>query len=215
MKILHLTTNQFYFGEHFQLYCSQRPSRAMAQHFFGNSGSMALQSTPKAAHQHSSAKVPDDGFNSTGETLSFVSLDDSNEQHSEDSGIGVSKTSTRGSPGNSDMEEAAVLTPTSSRIDEVGKKAQDLIERINERRAMDQHVMNSFEEKLIKKVSEMCQQVKEQMFEYYEQHSQGMEASITELSEVLERSSQLSMELQGASQTLAAINKGLQHSTEH
>lgn len=63
-------------------------------------------------------------------------------------------------------------------------------------------------------VSEMCQQVKEQMFEYYEQHSQGMEASITELSEVLERSSQLSMELQGASQTLAAINKGLQHSTE-
>ncbi len=63
-------------------------------------------------------------------------------------------------------------------------------------------------------VTEMCQHVKEQMFEYYEQHSQGMEASITELSEVLERSSQLSMELQGASQTLAAINKGLQHSTE-
>ncbi len=30
----------------------------------------------------------------------------------------------------------------------------------------------------------MCQQVKEQMFEYYEQHSQGMEASITDLSEV-------------------------------
>uniref|UniRef100_A0A673FL72 Synaptonemal complex central element protein 2 n=1 Tax=Sinocyclocheilus rhinocerous TaxID=307959 RepID=A0A673FL72_9TELE len=122
----------------------------MAQHFFGNSGSMALQSTPKAGHHHhSSAKVPDDGFNSTGETLSFVSLDDSND---EDSGIGVSKTSTRGSPGNSTMEEAAVLTPTSSRIDEIGKKAQDLIERINERRAMDQHVMNSFEDKLIKKV---------------------------------------------------------------
>lgn len=63
-------------------------------------------------------------------------------------------------------------------------------------------------------VREMCQQVKEQMFEYYEQHSQGMEASIAELSEVLERCSQLSMELQGASQTLAIINKGLQHSTE-
>ncbi|XP_058624620.1 synaptonemal complex central element protein 2 isoform X1 [Onychostoma macrolepis] len=191
-----------------------RRKTAMAQHFFGNSGSVALQSTPKTGHHHSSAKVPDDGFNSTGETLSFVSLDDSNEHQSEDSGIGVSKTSTRSSPSNSTMEEAGVLAPTSSRIEEVGKKAQDLIERINERRAMDQHVMNSFEEKLIKKVSEMCQQVKEQMFEYYEQHSQGMEASITELSEVLERSSQLSMELQGASQTLAAINKGLQHSTE-
>ncbi|XP_016103549.1 uncharacterized protein [Sinocyclocheilus grahami] len=187
--------------------------RAMAQHFFGNSGSMTLQSTPKSDHHHSS-KMPDDGFNSTGETLSFVTLDDSNEQQSEDSGISVSKTSTRSSLGNSTMEDAAVLSPPNSRIDEIGKKAQELIERINERRAMDQHVMNSFEEKLIKKVSEMCQQVKEQMFEYYEQHSQGMEASITELSEVLERSSQLSIELQGASQTLAAINKGLQHSTE-
>lgn len=56
----------------------------------------------------------------------------------------------------------------------------------------------------------MCQQVKEQMFEYYEKHSRGMETKLTELTEVLERSSQLSMELQGASQTLAAINKGLQ-----
>ncbi|XP_059414854.1 synaptonemal complex central element protein 2-like isoform X1 [Carassius carassius] len=195
----------------------------MAQHFFGNSGSMTLQSTPKSGHHHSS-KMSDDGFNSTGETISFVTLNDSNEQqrhfadfspyNSEDSGISVSKTSTRSSPGNSTMEDAAVLSPPNSQIDEIGKKAQDLIERINERRAMDQHVMNSFEEKLIKKVREMCQQVKEQMFEYYEQHSQGMEASITELSEVLERSSQLSMELQGASQTLAAINKGLQHSTE-
>ncbi|XP_073694867.1 synaptonemal complex central element protein 2 [Garra rufa] len=186
----------------------------MAQHFFGNSGSMTLQSTPKAGHHHLSAKAPDDGFNSTGETLSFVSLDDTNEQPSEDSGIGVSQTSTRSLPGSSSMEEAVALPPTNSQIDVIGKKAQDLIERINERRAMDQHVMNSFEEKLIKKVSEMCQQVKEHMFEYYEQHSQGMEASITELSEVLERSSQLSMELQGASQTLAAINKGLQHSSE-
>lgn len=48
------------------------------------------------------------------------------------------------------------------------------------------------------------------MFEYYERNSRGMEMKLTELTEVLEHSSQLSMELQGASQTLAAINKGLQ-----
>ncbi|XP_051572803.1 synaptonemal complex central element protein 2-like isoform X3 [Myxocyprinus asiaticus] len=188
--------------------------QAMAQHFFGNSDSTTLQSTPKAGHHQASAKVPDEGRNATGEALSFVSLDDSIEPQSEDSGIGISKTSTRNSMANNTMEDVGLLSPTSSSIDEIGKKAQDLIERINERRAMDQHVMDSFEEKLIKKVREMCQQVKEQMFVFYEQHSQGMEASISELSEVLERSSQLSMELQGASQTLAAINKGLQHSTE-
>lgn len=56
----------------------------------------------------------------------------------------------------------------------------------------------------------MCQQVREQMFEYYEKHTREMDTKLTELTEVLERSSQLSLELQGASQTLAAINKGLQ-----
>ncbi|XP_065133679.2 synaptonemal complex central element protein 2 [Paramisgurnus dabryanus] len=187
----------------------------MAQQFFGNLGSMTLQSTPKAGHHHHPlAKVSDDGNNSIGETLSYGTLDESVEQQSEDSGICVSKSSTGSSPINSTVEDVAVQSPTNSRIDDIGKRAQDLIERINERRAMDQHVMNCFEEKLIKKVGEICQQVKEQMFDYYEQHSQGMQASITELSEVLERSSQLSMELQGASQTLEAINKDLQHSTE-
>lgn len=71
---------------------------------------------------------------------------------SEDSGIGISNASTRSLPGSSTLEDVAILSPTNERIDEIGKKAQDLIERINERRAMDQHVMNSFEEKLIKKV---------------------------------------------------------------
>ncbi|XP_056306135.1 synaptonemal complex central element protein 2 [Danio aesculapii] len=185
----------------------------MAQHFFGSSGSMTLQSTPKSALHHTSAKVPDDGLNSTGGTLSFVTLDDSSDLQNEDSGIGVSKTSSRSSANNT-AEDVAILSPTNSPIDDIGKKAHDLIESINERRALDQHVMTSFEEQLIKKVTEMCQQVKDQMFKYYEEHSQGIENSITELSEVLERSSQLSMELQGASQTLAIINKGLQHGTE-
>lgn len=50
------------------------------------------------------------------------------------------------------MDEGVVSTPGNTRIDEIGKKAQDLIERINQSRAMDQKLMNSFEEKLMKKV---------------------------------------------------------------
>ncbi|XP_053466655.1 synaptonemal complex central element protein 2 [Ictalurus furcatus] len=183
----------------------------MAQHF-GHPGSAIFQSTPKATHHQVSAKVSEEGHghgldqDSTGEILSFVTLDESHEQQSVDSGINVSH---RSLPMN-EVDESVVSTPINTRIDEIGKKAQDLIERINQNRAMDQKLMNSFEEKLMKKVSEMCQQMKEQMFEYYEKHSREMETKLTELSEVLERSSQLSMELQGASQTLAAINKGLQ-----
>lgn len=58
----------------------------------------------------------------------------------------------------------------------------------------------------------MCQKVNQQMFDYYKEHSQEMQAKITELSEVLERSSQLSKDLEEASKTLKAIN---QHVTEH
>lgn len=90
----------------------------------------------------------------------FTHFVDFSLNNSEDSGISVSKTSTRSSLGDSTMEDAAVLSPPNSQIDEIGKKAQDLIERINERRAMDQHVMNSFEEKLIKKVLKSLKEMK-------------------------------------------------------
>ncbi|TSK87518.1 Synaptonemal complex central element protein 2 [Bagarius yarrelli] len=130
------------------------------------------------------------------------------ENDNEDSGINVSY---RSSPVN-EVEEAAA-SGGNARIDEIGKKTQDLIERINQSRTMDQNLLNSFEEKLMNKVSEMCQLVREQMFEYYEKHSRGMETKLTELTEVLERSNRLSMELQEASQTLAVINKGLQQTS--
>ncbi|KAL7850659.1 hypothetical protein SRHO_G00200080 [Serrasalmus rhombeus] len=181
----------------------------MAQHFFGHPGSATFQSTPKAPHRAQTKLAQEEhsiDHETTGETLSFVTLDDGHDQQSEDSGINVSS---RSSPVSLAVDDV-VPKPVNSKIDEIGRKAQDLIERINQSRAMDQKVLSSFEEKLMQKVSEMCQQVKEQMFEYYEEHSRGMETKFTELSEVLERSSQLSMELQGASQTLAAINKGLQ-----
>lgn len=58
-------------------------------------------------------------------------------------------------------------------------------------------------------VSEACQQLKEQVFTSYDEHGHRMEASLQELSEVLERSSQLSSELHGASQTLSVINVDL------
>ncbi|KAI4876957.1 hypothetical protein NFI96_019070, partial [Prochilodus magdalenae] len=186
-------------------------TKVMAQHFFGYPASATFQSTPKTAHHRAPTKVSEEeniiDHETTSETLSFVTLDDGHDQQSEDSGVNVSSL---GSPVNLTVDDGIIASPINTRIDEIGKKAQDLIERINQRRAMDQKVLNSFEEKLMGKVSEMCQQLKEQMFKYYDEHSRVMETRLTELSEVLERSSQLSMELQGASQTLGAINKGLQ-----
>lgn len=50
------------------------------------------------------------------------------------------------------MDDGIVFTTSNARIDEIGKKAQDLIEKINQNRTMDQKLMNSFEEKLMNKV---------------------------------------------------------------
>ncbi|XP_019906447.1 synaptonemal complex central element protein 2 [Esox lucius] len=186
----------------------------MSQLIYGKSVS-TFQSKLKSGDHPSPAQDPDKVTNddTSEETLSFVTLQDSNGQQSEDSGINISNSLDGGDLRCMSSEETTSLALSSS-IEEIGKKAQDLIERINQSRAMDQEIMTSFDNKLINKVSEVCQQIKEQMFRSYDEHSCGMEANLLELSEVLERSSRLSMELQEASQTLSAINNSLQKAVE-
>ncbi|KAM6957100.1 synaptonemal complex central element protein 2 [Aplochiton taeniatus] len=191
----------------------------MAQFFLGKAGPIS-QSTPKPGYHPPAVKdYAKEGHdmdmdNLAEETLSFVTLDGSNGQHSEDSGISNSNISGKDESISEALAETATQIekkpPLCSKIEELGKRAQDLIERINQRRAMDQQIMASFENKLISKVTEVCQQVKEQMFSRYEEQGIGMEASLQELSQVLEHSSQLTTELQGASQTLSFINTNLQ-----
>uniref|UniRef100_A0A8C7FQ28 Synaptonemal complex central element protein 2 n=1 Tax=Oncorhynchus kisutch TaxID=8019 RepID=A0A8C7FQ28_ONCKI len=187
----------------------------MSQLFFGKPAP-TFQSTPKPGHHPSSPKLLGLKHYSlcSVKYLTFIL----NFYGSEDSGIDISNISNRRNVHNSTSSELPgeeTTTVLSSTIEEIGKKAQDLIERINQSRAMDQEIMTTFENKLMNKVSEVCQQVKEQMFSSYEEHGCGMEANLQELSEVLERSSQLSMELQGASQTLSAINNSLQQTAEN
>ncbi|KPP70417.1 hypothetical protein Z043_110758 [Scleropages formosus] len=153
----------------------------MEQFFLENMGSSPQSEAAASAHSTGPEAVEglDSDLHSTGEISSFLNLSESL-QHQ-----------------------------TSSKIDEIGKKAQDLIEKINENRAVDQEILNNFQEKLMKKVSEVCQNVREQMFSRYEENSRVMEMSLMELSEVLDRSTQLNTELQNASLTLAAISRGL------
>ncbi|XP_067089763.1 synaptonemal complex central element protein 2 [Osmerus mordax] len=179
----------------------------MDQFYIGESGP-GRQSTSKStytAKERKTTSLTRPGIEhdlSGDDTLSF-DLDESHEQQSEDSGANMSIIS--------DREESSQLTFTlNSRIEEIGMRAQNLVERINQSRATDQEIMTSFENKLMSKVSEVCLQVKEQMFRSYDEHGRVMEGRLKELSEVLARSSQLSTELQGASHTLTAINMGLQ-----
>ncbi|KAL4657970.1 synaptonemal complex central element protein 2 [Arapaima gigas] len=154
-----------------------------------------------------SAERLDSDFNTTGGMSSFLNLSENQDQEtSEDSGISISSKSLSSEL---QAENSVYFSALTSRIDEIGKKAQNLIEKINENRAVDQEILNNFQEKLMKKVSEVCQKVREQMFSRYEDNSRVMEMSLMELSEVLDRSSELSAELQNASVTLAAVSRGL------
>ncbi|KAK0141682.1 Synaptonemal complex central element protein 2 [Merluccius polli] len=90
-----------------------------------------------------------------------------------------------------------------SKVEELGRRAQELVERINQSRDEDQEIICSFQDQLLSKVGEVCQQVKEQLFSSYEEQSQGMEEQLQELSRVLEREQPAELN------TLSVINTGL------
>uniref|UniRef100_A0A8P4G000 Synaptonemal complex central element protein 2 n=1 Tax=Dicentrarchus labrax TaxID=13489 RepID=A0A8P4G000_DICLA len=97
----------------------------------------------------------------------------------------------------------------SSRIDDISRRVQDLVEKINDSRTSDQTVMDSFQEKLMEKVTEMCQQMKEHMYTVYEENSNEMQVKLQELSEVLESCTKLNTELMEATNALAGLREGL------
>lgn len=49
-----------------------------------------------------------------------------------------------------------VIIYCSSSIDDIRRRVQDLVEEINDSRTSDQKVMDGFEEKLMKKVQNIC-----------------------------------------------------------
>uniref|UniRef100_A0AAZ3P3S5 Synaptonemal complex central element protein 2 n=1 Tax=Oncorhynchus tshawytscha TaxID=74940 RepID=A0AAZ3P3S5_ONCTS len=100
-------------------------------------------------------------------------------------------------------------TQVHSRIDDIGKKVQDLVGKINDSRTMDQTIMDNFQDKLVEKVGEICGQMKEHMYTVYEENSHAMQATLQELTLVLESCSKLNTELHTVSQALAGLNRGL------
>ncbi|CAL8270743.1 unnamed protein product [Lota lota] len=157
-------------------------------------------------------------------SLSFVTFDDGDHvMPSEDSGIRLDISSItqqgdspfRKKPKLGDPQTACSSSSSSlpgSNVEDIGRRAQELVERINQSRDQDQEIICHFQNQLLSKVGDVCQQVKEQLFSSYEEQGRGMEAQLQELSCVLERSSQLSSELQEVSATLSVINTGLLHS---
>ncbi|CAL8269687.1 unnamed protein product [Gadus morhua 'NCC'] len=115
-----------------------------------------------------------------------------------------------GSEQNSSLEQSSLSSSTNhSKIDDISAKVQYMVARINDRRANDQKVMESFQETLAEKVTEFSQEMKEHMYAVYEDNSCDMQTKLEELSGVLERCSQLNEDLLGARQALKGLSQGL------
>uniref|UniRef100_A0A3Q1JAI7 Uncharacterized protein n=1 Tax=Anabas testudineus TaxID=64144 RepID=A0A3Q1JAI7_ANATE len=96
-----------------------------------------------------------------------------------------------------------------SSIDVISKRAQELVEKINNSRASNQKVMDSFQENLLAKVTETCLLMKEHMYTVYEDNGNEMQVKLQELSEVLESCTKLNNELLEANRALASLREGL------
>ncbi|XP_068585168.1 synaptonemal complex central element protein 2 [Cebidichthys violaceus] len=113
--------------------------------------------------------------------------------------------SSRGKSCNMSVMTESPEQHTSSSIDDISRRLQELVEKINDRRTTDQKVLDSYQEKLVEKVTEMCQQMKEHLYMVYEENSNEMHVKLQELTKVLGSCTQLNSELIEAGQALASL----------
>ncbi|XP_061844203.1 synaptonemal complex central element protein 2 isoform X1 [Nerophis lumbriciformis] len=120
---------------------------------------------------------------------------------------------------------------SNSIVNDISTRVQDLVQKVHDRRTSDQKEIEDFQETILEKVltkkkscvavdskiyqgglpkvTEMCQQMKQDMYIAYEENSVVMEVKLQELTEVLERCSVLQNELLEASSVLANIRENL------
>ncbi|KAM6941407.1 synaptonemal complex central element protein 2 [Lycodopsis pacificus] len=110
--------------------------------------------------------------------------------------------SSRGKSSNKSMPESQEYT---SSIDDISRRLQELVESINDKRATDQEVLGSFQNKLVDKVTEMCQQMNVHLYTVYEEKSDELNVKLQEVIQVLGNCTKLNAELVEAREALTSL----------
>ncbi|XP_077381748.1 synaptonemal complex central element protein 2 isoform X2 [Festucalex cinctus] len=92
---------------------------------------------------------------------------------------------------------------------DITRRVQELVEKIHNRRTSDENEIESFQQSLIDKVTEVCQQMKQDLCKVYEENNGEIQVKLMELTNVLEMCTKLHGELLEASQVLARLRDGL------
>ncbi|KAK7797166.1 hypothetical protein U0070_020305 [Myodes glareolus] len=96
-----------------------------------------------------------------------------------------------------------------SSIEILKKKAQELIENINESRQKDHALMTTFRDNLKKKVSDLTEKLEERMYQVYSNHSKIIQERLQEFTQKMTKISLLEMELKQVCQTVETVYKDL------
>ncbi|XP_030052863.1 synaptonemal complex central element protein 2 [Microcaecilia unicolor] len=88
-------------------------------------------------------------------------------------------------------------------------RAQELIDKVNEKRKEDQTLLNNLKESLMVKVSDLTQTLEDQMYQIYDHHNRLLQDKLQEFLEIMERISKLEAELIQVCQTVVTVYKDL------
>ncbi|ERE79546.1 synaptonemal complex central element protein 2 isoform 1 [Cricetulus griseus] len=96
-----------------------------------------------------------------------------------------------------------------SSIEILKKKAQELIENINESRQKDHALMTNFRDSLKMKVSDLTEKLEERMYQVYSHHSKIIQERLQEFTQKMAKISLLEMELKQVCHTVETVYKDL------
>nr|XP_013006440.1 synaptonemal complex central element protein 2 [Cavia porcellus] len=101
------------------------------------------------------------------------------------------------------------LSSLDSSIDILKKRAQDLIENINENRQKDHALMTNFRDSLKMKVSDLTEKLEDRMYQAYSQHSKVIQDRLQEFTLKMTQISHLETELKQACRTVETVYRDL------
>ncbi|XP_058146506.1 synaptonemal complex central element protein 2 isoform X2 [Dasypus novemcinctus] len=96
-----------------------------------------------------------------------------------------------------------------SSIATLKKRAQELIENINESRQKDHALMTNFRDSLKNKVSDLTEKLEERMYQLYNHHNQIIQEKLQEFNQKMAKISHLETELKQVCHSVESVYKDL------
>ncbi|XP_026255406.1 synaptonemal complex central element protein 2 [Urocitellus parryii] len=130
------------------------------------------------------------------------------QEHGEEEAGGGSASANRQLPA-LEGKPVPYFSSLESSIDILKKRAQELIENINESRQKDHALMTNFRDSLKIKVTDLTEKLEERMYQVYNHHSRIIQERLQEFTQKMAKISNLETELKEVCHTVESVYKDL------